>query len=529
VAQRDERLNYTRRSLINRFGAAAGVMISVPLISSRADAQVSFGDTPFKLGVASGDPAPDGFVIWTRLAPRPFEIGCGMPSTNVEVDWEVASDEAFGSIVQSGKTMARPHLGHSVHVEVAGLSPGRPYWYRFRAGGAQSQAGRAKTTPAAGATLARARFGVAGCQNYEAGLYTAHKYLAAEDLDFVFCYGDYIYENAGRPTPVGMRPGIQSAHFGGEIYSVDDYRRRYAQYKMDPDLQAAHAAHSWFSVWDDHETDNNWASIFDEGNNPTEIFAFRRQAAAQAYYENLPLRRTSLPSGPAIQIYRRAHYGDLLDVNLLDTRQYRTNQPCNDKSEGCSVEAVSDPKAEFMGRQQEDWLFKGFAASRAKWNVLAQQMMMMDLDRDPGSNLRYNIDSWAGYRAPRNRLLKHIRDRKVQNVIVLTGDEHVNYAGELHLDGRTPERTPIAVEFVATSITSGGDGQDQSDGAKALIGANPQLKFINQQRGYVVCDVTPERWQSEFKVVDKVSTPGGVLSTRTKLAVAAKSNTLAAA
>jgi alkaline phosphatase D len=155
--------------------------------------------------------------------------------------------------------------------------------------------------------------------------------------------------------------------------------------------------------------------------------------------------------------------------------------------------------------------------------------MMMDLDRDPTSALRYNIDSWAGYRTPRNRLLKHIRDRKVQNVIVLTGDEHVNYAGELHLDGRTPEKTPIAVEFVSTSITSGGDGQDQSDGAKALVANNPQLKFINQQRGYVVCDVTPERWQSEFKVVDKVSAPGGALSTRTKLAVAAKSNTLTAA
>jgi alkaline phosphatase D len=529
AAQRDERLSYTRRRLINTFGAAAGVMISAPLISSRAFAQVAFSENPFRLGVASGDPAPDGFVIWTRLAPKPFEIGFGMPSSRVEVDWEISSDEAFGAIVQSGKAAASPHLAHAVHVEVAGLNPGRHYWYRFRAGGVQSPAGRARTAPAAGAPLARATFGVAGCQNYEAGLFTAHKHLAAENLDFVFCYGDYIYENAGRPTPAGARPGIQSTHFGGEIYSVDDYRRRYAQYKMDPDLQAAHAAHPWFAVWDDHEIDNNWASIFDEGNSPVELFAMRRQAAAQAYYENMPLRMSSFPSGAAIQIYRRARYGDLIDLNLLDTRQYRTNQPCNDRAEGCSVEAVSDPKAEFMGRSQEDWLFKGFAASRAKWNVLAQQMMMMDLDRDPGPNLRYNIDSWAGYRTPRNRILKQIRDRKVPNVIVLTGDEHVNYAGELHLDGLKPEKTPIAVEFVSTSITSGGDGQDQSDGAKALVANNPQLKFINQQRGYVVCDVTPERWQTEFKVLDRISTPGGTLSTRTKLAVAAQSNTLVTA
>jgi alkaline phosphatase D len=529
VGKRDERFEHTRRSLIRTFGAAAGVMIAAPLVSGTSFAQVSFSKFPFRLGVASGDPAPDGFVIWTRLVPEPFDVGFGMPSSRVEVDWEVASDEAFATIVQSGKATASPHLAHSVHVEVAGLQPGRHYWYRFRAGGAQSPAGRAKTAPAAGAALARATFGIAGCQSYEAGLFTAHKHLAAESLDFVFCYGDYIYENAGRAPNAAMRAGVQNIHFGGEIYSVDDYRRRYAQYKLDPDLQAAHAAHPWFVVWDDHETDNNWASIFDEGANPLPLFALRRQAAAQAYYEHMPLRMSSFPAGVAIQLYRRARYGDLMEVNLLDTRQYRTNQPCDDKSEGCSVEAVSDPKAEFMGRSQEDWLFKGFAASKAKWNVLAQQMMMMDLDRDPTGALRYNIDSWAGYRTPRNRVLKHIKDKKVQNVVVLTGDEHVNYAGELQLDGRKPEKAPIAVEFVSTSITSGGDGQDQNDNAKALIANNPQLKFINQQRGYVVCDVTPERWQSEFKVIDRVSTPGGVMSTRTKLAIAARSNTLTTA
>ena len=197
AAQRDERLSYTRRRLINTFGAAAGVMIAAPLVSSRAFAQVAFSDNPFKLGVASGDPAPDGFVIWTRLAPKPFEIGFGMPSSRVEVDWEVASDEAFGAIVQSGKAVASPHLAHAVHVEVAGLNPARPYWYRFRAGGVQSPAGRAKTAPARARRSRVQRFGVAGCQSYEAGLFTAHKHLAAEDLDFVFCYGDYIYENAG--------------------------------------------------------------------------------------------------------------------------------------------------------------------------------------------------------------------------------------------------------------------------------------------------------------------------------------------
>ena len=532
TSDHNERLEHTRRALIRRFGAAAGLMVAAPLIGGRASAQPVFTKSPFQLGIASGEPAPDGVVLWTRLAPEPLQIGFGMTSTRVDVKWEVAADEAFRTVVQSGTTQAMPHLAHSVHVEVAGLQPARPYWYRFTAGGVQSPVGRTKTAPVAGANLARSKFGVAGCQSFEAGFFTAHKFLATEELDFVFCYGDYIYENAGRP-PANPAPDSPARagriHFGEEIYSVDDYRRRYAQYKADPDLQAAHAAHPWFSVWDDHETDNNWASQWDEANSPQPLFALRRQAAAQAWYEHMPVRISSMPSGVAVQIYRRAQWGRLMNLNFLDTRQYRTNQPCNDQSAGCSFESVSEPNAEFMGRAQEDWLFSGLDASPGRWNVLAQQMMMMDLDRDPGEGLRYNIDSWAGYRTPRNRVLSRLQQRNAANVIVLTGDEHVNYAGELHLDGRTPGARPIGVEFVGTSIASGGNGQDATDNDRALVGANAQLKFINRQRGYLVCDVTPERWTTEFKVLDKVNDRDGKLSTRTRLAVAAGSNRLAPA
>jgi alkaline phosphatase D len=518
-----EQAAFTRRSLIRSFGAGAGLFILPPLSFAQSAAPVAFSTDPFTLGIASGDPAPDGFVIWTRLAPKPFEIGCGMPSAPVEVSYEVAEDDAFTTIVRSGVAMASPFLGHSVHVELTGLRPGRSYVYRFTAGGQRSPVGRTRTAPAAGAALASARFAVAGCQSYESGLFTAHRHLAAEDLDFVFCYGDYIYENAGRPIVEGQSGPVRS-HFGGEIYSVDDYRRRYAQYKMDPDLQAAHAAHPWFVVWDDHETDNNWASLFDEKGAPPSLFAFRRQAAAQAYYEHMPLRLSSLPSGVAIQIYRRAAYGDLMELNFLDTRQYRSDQPCNDRSAGCTD--VSSPDAQFMGREQEAWLFRGLSASRARWNVLAQQMMMMDLDRDAGSDIRYNVDSWAGYRAPRARLLNHLRCRKVANPIVLTGDEHINYAGELHLDGRSPGQRAIGVEFVSTSIASGGDGQDRSPNAEAVLGVNPQLKFINTQRGYLVCDVTRQAWTSTFRVIDRVSSPGGTMSTRMRLAVEAGTSRL---
>jgi alkaline phosphatase D len=214
-----------------------------------------------------------------------------------------------------------------------------------------------------------------------------------------------------------------------------------------------------------------------------------------------------------MQIYRRARYGDLLDLNLLDTRQHRSDQPCEGRwASTCA--AVRDPAAQVLGEAQERWLFGALTGSDARWKVLAQQVMVMDLNRDQQGGLGYNLDTWAGYQIPRERLLRHIRDRRVRNVVVLTGDEHQNYAGELHIDGRQPEGPAVATEFVTTSISSSGDGVDQrADGVRNQA-QNPFLKFNNAQRGYVVCDVTPERWQTEFKVLDKVTERGGALTTR---------------
>jgi alkaline phosphatase D len=512
-----ERAEHTRRTLIRRFGAAAGLLLAPPLLVREAIAQVTFSDTPFRLGVAAGEANADGFVIWTRLAPKPFEIGYGLPSQPIEVEWEVASDEAFRTIARSGRAIANPMLGHSVHVEVGGLMPARPYWYRFRAGGVQSPVGRVRTTPSPGAPTARARLAIVGCQHYESGFYTAYRHVAAADPDFVFCYGDYIYENGGQPAGANTPPALASRrHLPGEIFSVDDYRRRYAQYKSDPDLMAAHAAAGWYPVWDDHETDNNWASEWDEKGTPPELFRFRKQAAFQAYYEHMPLRRSSMPVGASLQLYRHASYGDLIDLNLLDTRQYRSNQPCDDRSQGCTD---LDSAPDFLGDAQERWLAQNLAASKARWNVLAQQVVMMDLDRDPGPDYRANVDSWAGYRTPRGRVLQQISQAGIPNVVVLTGDEHVTYAGEVHLDSRRPGPRPLAVEFTATSISSGGDGQDQTAGDTALLGANASLKFVNRQRGFMLCDVTPQRWEGAVHVLDKVSAPDGTLSVRARLQV----------
>jgi alkaline phosphatase D len=240
----------------------------------------------------------------------------------------------------------------------------------------------------------------------------------------------------------------------------------------------------------------------------------------QAYYEHMPLRRSSFPRGSALQLYRRATYGNLLDVHLLDTRQFRTNQPCDDQfNAGC--DGINDRNAQVLGEAQQAWLFDGLNRSQATWKTLAQQIMVMDLDRNPGDDYGVNPDSWAGYRVPRARLLQHIRDRRIDNVVVLTGDEHQNYAGELHIDGRNPEGAPIATEFVTTSISSGGDGIDQRPDMARIQAVNPQLKFNNAQRGYVICDVTPERWQTEFKVLDQIHDRNGVLTTRAKYAVEA--------
>lgn len=507
----------SRRGLMLALGAGGVVLGS----GRQALADPVFAEYPFQLGIAAGDPAADGFVIWTRLAPRPLEIGHGMPSAPVPVKWEVASDRGFATVVQKGEAVARPELAHAVHVEITGLEPDREYFYRFNAGRERTATGRAKTAPAAGAATTQVRFGVVGCQAYEQGFYTAHRKASEEGLDFIYCYGDYIYEGRGSRTYTGSGGTMENPrqHFGGEIYSLGDYRRRYAQYKMDTDLQASHASTAWFCTWDDHEIDNNWTAALDQDGTAPEVFLLRRQAAAQAYYEHMPLRRSSFPRGAEMQLYRHATWGDLLDLNFLDTRQYRTAIPC-DGAWASTCAAVDDRAAQVLGEAQEQWLYRNLDRSRAHWKVLAQQIMVMNLDRKEGPEPGFNLDTWAGYSIPRRRLLERLKERRVGNTVVLTGDEHQNYAGELHPDSRNPEGAPVASEFVTTSISSSGNGQDQRADGRRYLADNPFLKFNNAQRGYVVCDVTPERWQTEFKVLDKVSDRDGTLSTRAKFAVA---------
>lgn len=505
----------TRRQILS--AATITPLAGVPAI---VKAQSWFAGYPFSLGVTSGDPAPDGFVIWTKLAPKPFEPHGGMPTVPLPVKWEVASDDRFKTIVASGEAIARPELGHSVHVEVAGLQPDRPYWYRFALGGDQSSRGRARTLPLASASPKALKFGVAGCQNYEDGLFTAYRHLAREDdLAFVYHYGDFIYEYKKR-GPNYDKDGLPAPqvrqHIGQDCIDVADYRLRYAQYLSDYDLQAARARHTWFPTFDDHEVQNNWVGDFDgKGEAPPEIFRLRRQAGLQAWYEYMPVRAAMIPrNGIITDMYREARYGDLLSIDFLDTRSFRTDQPCGDGFKPYCKD-IDDPKAQVVSPEEESWLVRNLTRGQAKWNCVAQQVMMMSLDRRryPDETQKiYNIDTWAAYAAQRNRLLGKMHG--LDNVVVLTGDEHQNFAGLLESDGK-----PVAVEFVSTSISSGGDGSDVRPGSDIMMKNSPDLKFINDQRGYLVCEVTPDAWTTRFRVMDQVSAANGAISTRASLTV----------
>lgn len=471
----------------------------------------SFSVDPFQLGVASGDPSPDGFVLWTRLAPKPLEGG-GMPSEMYSVAWEVATEDSMKNIVRSGTALATPQLGHSVHVELTGLDPDRWYWYRFACGDARSRVGKTRTTPAYDALPDQLRFAFVSCQHYEQGLFTGYEHMAKENLDLVVHLGDYIYENAGRDRLVRK-------HVGMETTSLDDYRNRYAQYRTDVHLQTAHANFPWLVVWDDHEFDNNCAGdISEESNVDRESYLMRRANAYQAYYEHMPLRKNCLPRGADMRIYRTVPFGRLATFDMLDTRQYRTDQPNGDGNKPL-VGAVFDPQGTLLGDAQERWLMSELIKSNAQWNILGQQVMMARVDRIPGEDAKFSMDQWAGYDIARKRLLRFLAERRVANPIVLTGDIHSNWVNDLKVDFDKVEDPIVATEFVVTSLSSGGNGDQHPRGLAQTLAENPFVRFHNAERGYVSCQVTPRQWRSDYQAVEYVDRPGAPLLTRKSFVV----------
>lgn len=464
---------------------------------------------PFTLGVASGEPAADGPVIWTRLAPNPLAddgLG-GMPSRVVDVEWEVADDEGFTRIEQRGIAAATPDAAHSVHVELAGLRPGRKYFYRFRAGGFVSPTGRTRTAPEAG-SLAALTMCVASCSNYEQGWFTAYRRLAEEEPDLVVHLGDYQYEYAAGAKAAPS--GNVRRHVGSETVTLANYRQRYAQYKTDPDLQAAHAAAPWLVVFDDHELADNWADGTPAVPQPG--FRARRAAAMQAYYENMPLRSSARPRGIDMRLYRRVEWGALATFHMLDTRQYRSDQACGDQF-GADCPDRFDPSRTLTGAAQERWLLNGFQQSRARWDVLGQQAFFSPLDVTAGRGRGVNPDAWDGYAANRDRVIAAVVDSPVRNAVVLTGDVHSHWAAEVHERVGDPLSDVVATELVTTSITSGGDGSDTREDVEAIRPDNPHVRYFSNRRGYVRTTITRDELRADFRTVPFVSRPGAPVQT----------------
>jgi len=500
-----------RQLLVGSTAAWALAAVDIPRAVARGRLlRPRFASYPFTLGVASGEPTPDGVVLWTRLAPDPLRGG-GMPDSAVEVEWVIADDELMSRNVRRGIEIAAPELGHSVHVEADGLEPDRWYFYQFRAGAEYSRVGRTRTAPALGAVNNRLRFAFCSCNHYEQGYFTAYRHMAEEDLDVVFHLGDYIYEYEGREDRVRM-------HTGSEIETLDDYRNRYALYKTDSDFQAIHAAVPFVVTPDDHEVDNNYAGDISESDDPVEAFLRRRANAYRAYYEHMPLRRTAMPSGADMRLYRNFSYGRLAGFFVLDTRQYRTDQPCGDES-GPRCPAVFDEAATLMGAAQESWLFNGLRRSDVGWNIIPQQVMVAPVDHRGGDDERYSMDQWSGYDAARHRLVDFFGATRPGNPIILTGDIHSNWVNDIKADFDDPESATVGTELVGTSISSGGDGSDRRDSTAEMLAENPFVKFFNGQRGYVTCELSPDELRADYRVVDYVTQPDSPISTRASFLV----------
>lgn len=465
---------------------------------------------PFPLGVASGYPTPDGVVLWTRLA------GFAQPLA-VRVHWQIAADEGMRATVAAGETVAHPDWAHAVHVEVKGLEPDRWYWYRFMAQGAESPVGRTRTAPAAGSAPGRLRFAFASCQQYEHGYYNAHRHLAADAPDLVAFLGDYIYESSWG------RDHVRS-HGSSEPYTLDAYRARYALYRSDPDLQAAHAACPWIVIWDDHEVDNDYANDRPEDGMAPEDFLRRRAAAYRAFYEHMPLPPSMRPEGPSMRLHARLAWGRLAQFHLLDTRQHRSWQACprRDRGGGNTVdvamcERLGIPTRSMLGPAQERWLEEGLSRSHGAWNVVAQTTRMAQFDQKPGPGRRVWTDGWDGYPAARGRMLGFISEKKVSNPVVIGGDVHAFHVCELKEDFDNPSSRTVATEIVGTSITSQGWPQERMD---RLMGDNPHVLLAESRfRGYTRLEIGPGSLRADLRIVDTVKLPDAACSTLTSFMI----------
>ena len=478
--------------------AMAGLQ-AAPVLARLTRAATPLTD-PFGLGIASGDPSPDGLVLWTRLVGAggaPLEAGA------VPVRYEVATDDRFRTIVRRGEGLAHPERAHSVHVELHGLPAGRPYWYRFHALGCVSETGRTRTAPH---RADRLRLAVTSCQHWELGWFAAYRDIRAADPDLILQLGDYIYEQSYPDQPTVRRFGA------GEPRDLAGYRARYALYRSDPDLRAAHAATPWVVTWDDHEVLNDYANLANREGVPPALFALRRAAAYQAYFEHMPIRPSLWRQLPTPTLYRAVDWGDLASLSLLDTRQYRSAPPCaapdvarNVRLDHCAD--VDRPDRSILGGAQERWLGARLAREHRPWTLIAQQIFFAPLALD-GSGGQVWSDQWDGYAANRRRLTDQLAGPHVRNPVILSGDIHSFWINEVRRDaGRDSGRgAPIGTEIVTSALAAQSPPAGRFGDYRAN---NPHIRFADvRHSGWVCVDIGRDALTGAVRAVDRTQPVG---------------------
>ncbi|MFJ6521359.1 alkaline phosphatase D family protein [Streptomyces filamentosus] len=517
----------TRRTVVK--AAAVTAAAGPALLGAAAPALADAPAPAFLHGVASGDPLPDGVLLWTRVTPSPEAVpGSGL-GADVRVDWEVAEDRSFARVVASGTATATAAADHTVKADVRGLRPATAYFFRFTAGSAVSATGRTRTAPAADAAVPGVRFGVVSCANYEAGHFSAYRHLAGRaDLDAVLHLGDYIYEYASGVYPEA-KDTVRTHEPRHEIVSLADYRTRHGRYKTDPDLQALHAVHPVVAIWDDHEFANDAWTGGAENHTPGAEgdWAARVAAAKRAYFEWMPVRTSTEGT-----VFRRIRFGRLADLHLLDLRSFRSAQAKTGSG------AVDDPERTITGRAQLDWLKSGLAGSDAAWQLVGTSVMispvafgslpayllepLAELLGLPAEGIAVNVDQWDGYTDDRKELLAHLSSRAIRNTVFLTGDIHMAWANDVPAKAATyPPSASVATEFVVTSVTSDNlddllnvaPGTLSVVAAGAVKAANRHVKWVDMDHhGYGVLDVTAERSQMDYYTVSDKRDPAATAS-----------------
>ncbi len=484
--KRRKPLELGRRDVLKGAAVLVAPFATVATLASAVAGCGPGGEPPprlFQHGIASGDPLPDGVILWTRIT----------TDEAIDVSYVVGEDPELKQRVAGGTVRTDAERDFTVKVDVRGLMPGRTYYYQFTASDDVSQIGRTRTAPSG--PTSRLRFGMVSCSSFAHGYFHGYRAIAARrDLDAILHLGDYVYEYGSREY--GDVRAYEPEH---ECLTLADYRMRHALYKRDEDLREVHRQHVFITIWDDHEVANDGYDVGAE--NHTEgtegAWLVRKAAAQRAYREWMPIREQ--PDG---RIFRKLAFGDLVDLTLLDTRYWkRTKQAAGI----LGAPPAPDPARVLLGDDQAAWMENELKTSKARWQLLGQQIMVGNLILEAGKQLA-NLDQWHGYPEARKRLLGFLKDSGVKNVVVLTGDIHSSWANELvnnPLD--TTEYDPatgrgsVAVEIVTPGITSPGIPAiflGLVDKAKPL---NPHIRWMElTKRGFVILDVTPERLQSAW-------------------------------